>query len=117
MEDWRAQGSFNSENRHQVKISVCEPRVVDKIKKHVIYSVKGVDRDGTFEVYRRYSEFSQLRALLISRWPGCYIPPLPPKQVINNLEDKFVEERQKYLERFCNAIAELPYLYLSLIHI
>ena len=30
-----------------------------------------------------YSDFYDLRAFLLKRWPGCYIPPIPPKQASN----------------------------------
>lgn len=43
--------------------------------------MKGEDKDGTFEVQRRYSDFDKLRSILVLRWPGCFISPLPPKQV------------------------------------
>ena len=38
---------------------------------------------------RRFSEFVWLRTLLISRYPGMYIPPLPEKRVMN-LGDEFI---------------------------
>jgi len=47
-----------------------------------MFSVIGKDKNGEFEVARRYSEFDQLRKLMIKRWPGCYIPPLPSKKAI-----------------------------------
>lgn len=56
--------------------------------------MKGEDKDGTFEVQRRYSDFDKLRSILVLRWPGCFISPLPPKQVMGNLEDKFIDERR-----------------------
>ena len=38
--------------------------------------------EGDFETKRRYSDFDKVRALLVLKWPGCYIPPLPPKKTI-----------------------------------
>lgn len=48
----------------------------------MIYSIRGSDKDGAFFVTRRYSDFDKLRASLLQRWPGCYVPPLPPKQAL-----------------------------------
>ena len=45
-----------------------------------MYTIRGTDKDGSFEIYRRYSDFANLREVLLIRWPGCYIPPLPPKK-------------------------------------
>jgi len=94
-----------------VVIEVCNPQVKDDtFNKYVAYTVKGTDKNGSFEVVRRYSDFDKIRALLLSRWPGCYIPPLPPK-ALNSLEAKVVRERRKYLNRFCQKIAEIPHLH------
>lgn len=44
--------------------------------------IQGRDAKGHFENIRRFSDFDRLRELLVMRWPGCYIPSLPQKQVI-----------------------------------
>jgi hypothetical protein len=49
---------------------------------HVFYNVKGIDADGTWEGQRRYNEFFCLHESLVHRWPGIYIPKIPPKQAI-----------------------------------
>ena len=48
----------------------------DKI---VTYVIKGEDKLGTFEATRRFNDFFNLRNSLVSRWPGCYVPPIPSK--------------------------------------
>ena len=70
------------------------------ISKYIIYTVKGVDREGPFDVFRRYSEFVVLREVLVQRWPGCFIPPIPPKKKLGNFESKFIENRRRDLEEF-----------------
>lgn len=50
------------------------------MSKFVVYAVKGLDQEGSFSVLRRYSDFDKIRNSLLIRWPGCYVPPLPPKQ-------------------------------------
>ena len=41
---------------------------------------------------------------MLKRWPGCYIPPLPPKQVVGNMDNNFVQERQRMLNYFLKGI-------------
>jgi nicotinic acid mononucleotide adenylyltransferase len=64
------------------EIKVVEHKKSDGIKKHVTYKVMGKDSQGDIEVWRRYKEFLKLRHFLNERWPGFYIPPLPPKKAI-----------------------------------
>ena len=47
--------------------------------KHTSYHIVGRDSLGEIDVYRRYSEFSAFRDVLYRRYPGIYIPPIPPK--------------------------------------
>ena len=49
---------------------------------HIAYEVKGEDKTGKFEGLRRYNEFYALREKLTARWPGIYIPMIPPKKAI-----------------------------------
>ena len=51
---------------------------------HVTYTVKGRDDEGDFEGSRRYKDFNALRSHLVSRWPGVFIPSMPPKQSFGN---------------------------------
>lgn len=52
------------------------------LSKYTVYLVKGTDELGGFEVQRRYNEFFTLREVLLSRWPGIYIPPIPEKSLV-----------------------------------
>jgi len=98
-------------NTQGITIDVTNPQIrEDTFNKYVVYTIKGSDKNGPFEVIRRYSDFDKIRSLLLIKWPGCYIPPLPPK-ALNSLEAKVVRERKKYLNRFCQKIAELSYLH------
>lgn len=47
-----------------------------------MYEVAGYTKDGPFNVMKRYSDFDQLRTCLVKRWPGFYIPALPPKKAV-----------------------------------
>mmetsp|Transcript_33621 Transcript_33621/g.32659 ORF Transcript_33621/g.32659 Transcript_33621/m.32659 type:complete len:131 (+) Transcript_33621:228-620(+) len=59
---------------------------------------------------RRYNDFFALHQALCQRWPGMYIPNIPPKQAIGNKDMKFILDRRYYLERFLRKIAKYDYL-------
>ena len=69
-----------------------------------------MDRLGTFEIYRRYSDFAALRDLFVDRFPGMYVPPLPPKQTLGTNRIEFIEERCFLLNMFIRQTARCPYL-------
>lgn len=54
-----------------------------KIGGHVKYTVTGVDDEGEFTEVRRFREFHALGVVMRNRWPGCYIPQIPEKKIIN----------------------------------
>ena len=60
------------------------------INKYVTYQIEGDDKNGPFEIRRRYSEFGDLYNLLLTNWPGCFIPPIPSKKNTGNLNPKFI---------------------------
>ena len=93
---------------------MCDPIVKEELlSKYILFTVKGSDKEGPYEVLRRYSHFAMLREALVKRWPGCYVPPVPPKQSMGNMNLKFVEHRRLHLEEFCVAIAKIEHLYYS----
>jgi hypothetical protein len=47
---------------------------------------------------------------LNERWPGCYVPAIPEKQMLGDKEDGFVEERRQLLERFIRECAKYEFL-------
>lgn len=50
--------------------------------KYIVYTIKGSDKDGVFETYRRYSDFNVLKKFLVKRWPGCFVPAIPEKKAV-----------------------------------
>ena len=84
-----------------------------KIGGHVKYSVTGVDDEGEFTDVRRFREFHALGQVLRTRWPGCYVPSIPEKKMINQNNEQFVEERRVLLERFMKEIAKYDYIVFS----
>lgn len=63
-------------------VYVVDPVVKDSTKNYVVYTVKGSDSHGPFEVLRRFSEFYALKETLNARWPGCFVPPVPEKKAV-----------------------------------
>jgi len=106
---------FNTLPRPQdgTVIRMRKPELIHgNLTSYVIYTIKGHDKNDVFEVKRRYSDFVKIRSIMVTRWPGCYIPPIPPKKM-NNLEKQFVYERKRQLELFLQRMAEIPYLHYS----
>jgi hypothetical protein len=54
--------------------------------KYILYTIRGEDKDGVFDTLRRYSDFHTLREKMLARWPSCYIPPIPPKKAVGNMD-------------------------------
>ncbi len=66
-----------------VSISVTSPvTITHNLRKHTVYTVKGWDEDGEFEVLRRYRHFLSLRDYMRDKWPGVLVPGLPPKRLL-----------------------------------
>jgi sorting nexin-1/2 len=72
--------------------------------------VKGEDSLDSFEGMRRYNEFFALRTVLCSRWPGLFVPAIPPKKAVGNKDVKFIIERRYYLERFLKQMSQFSIL-------
>lgn len=102
-------------NSSGISIKVADPILKNdkySLTFHV-YALRGSDKDGAYETFRRYSEFLTVRTILVNRWPGCYIPPIPPKKTVGNKESTFIEDRRRFLDKFCKQVADIPYLYYS----
>jgi len=77
----------------------------------VYYLLKGnlVDQ----EIYRRFSDFEQLREKLVEIYPCIYIPGLPPKRIIGNQDTKISDMKLKLLNHFLKKLTENKELLLS----
>jgi len=98
-------------NQNEISVQVLNPTL--KGGKFVVYTIKGGDKEGAFETYRTQDQFIEIRNLLVNRWPGCYIPALPPKRLLMNTKSDFLEQRRKQFEMFCQNMSELHFLYYS----
>jgi hypothetical protein len=93
--------------------SVMNPQMPRNSDFH-IYKVTGILRNEQFEIFRRYSDFLTLREALCERYPGLYIPPIPPKKIVGSKNSSFVEERCFLLNMFIKQLSRCPYLVESL---
>ena len=87
------------------------PIIGEGIKKHVQYSLMGTDIQEALK--RRYSDFYALHEKLLERWPGIFVPNIPPKVVVGNLDADIIAFRIRLLNRFCLDLSNIKYLYES----
>ena len=87
------------------------PVIGEGTKKHVQYSLMGTDIQEALK--RRYSDFNALHEKLLERWPGIFVPNIPPKVVIGILDADIIAYRIRLLNRFCLDLSNIKYLYES----
>lgn len=89
------------------------------LSKHVVYSVRSRiwtdtgDCSRMYDVQRRFSEFVTLREVIVKRYQGLLIPPIPPKALTgytSKTESRIVRSRTRTLRRFVSRLAALPWL-------
>ena len=67
-------------NDGMIELEVGAPFLVKQtLSNHHAYPIIGKDSNGEIECHRRYSHFEKFRSCLLVRYPGLYIPPIPPK--------------------------------------
>jgi len=89
---------------------IDNPKKVDKaIGSYICYTMDGTD--VTEQLTRRYSDFYALYEKLLQRWPGIYIPRLPPKKMTGNMDPNLIKTRMRLLNRFCLNLSNIDYLY------
>lgn len=77
---------------------------------YVTYEVIGYDMKSEFQVRKRYSDFYVLRNTLRERWPGYYIPAIPPKKAIGNMDVSFIKARLAHLDNFMKQLGQFSFL-------
>ena len=86
-------------------------KVEKKVGVYISYTLNGTDI--TEQMSRRYSDFHALYEKLLIRWPGIYIPRIPPKKMTKNTSRKMIKRRMRLLNRFCLNLSNIDYLYSS----
>jgi hypothetical protein len=90
---------------------VTKPIKKDGLIAYIVYTV--VTSKLNEPIYKRFSDFYALREKLVERWPGVYIPNIPHKKIVNNLDNDIIQLRVKILDRFCKRLARCDELYKS----
>ena len=89
---------------------IDNPKKVEKtMGTYVCYTMDGTD--VTEQLTRRYSDFFALYEKLLQRWPGIYIPRIPPKKITGNTTPAVIKTRMRLLNRFCLNLSNIDYLY------
>ena len=89
---------------------IDNPKKKEKtVGSYISYTMDGTDI--TEPLTRRYSDFFSLYEKLLQRWPGIYIPRIPPKKITGNLDPNLIKTRMRLLNRFCLNISNIEYLY------
>lgn len=83
------------------------------VNSHYVYQVVGSDKDGRFDVRRRYSDFYELRAKLVENWPGIFIPPLPEKKLAGGSNAEFLTDRSFWLDHFMKRCGKIAHIFYS----
>ena len=81
------------------------------MKDYISYTFSGKDIDTPLN--RRFSDFLALRQKLVERWPGIFIPVIPPKKAINNNDERTINKRLRMLNRFLFKISNMSFLNYS----
>ena len=94
-------------------VYIDNPKKMDKkpVGQYIGYTMDGSDL--TEPVPRRYSDFFSLYEKLLQRWPGIYIPRVPPKKIIGNMNPDMIKTRMRLLNRFLLNLSNIEYLYKS----
>ena len=89
---------------------IDNPKKMEKtVGSYIGYTLDGTDL--TEQLVRRYSDFYALYEKLIQRWPGIYIPRIPPKKITGNQDPSMIKTRMRLLNRFCLNLSNIEYLY------
>ena len=127
-EDIEKMEKFNAEDSKSFKERVFTCKKLEKTElsdKKIIITVKNPkEKDGgvfgknyvlyevhtdpfNWTVYRRFSDFDNLRKLIAKHFPSFYVPPLPNKKIGNRrFEKDFIMKRMKFLNLFINNLVQ-----------
>ena len=127
-EDIEKMEKFNAEDSKNFKEKVVACKKLEKSElsdKKIIITVKNPkEKDGgvfgknyvlyevhtdpfNWVVYRRFSDFDNLRKLIAKHFPSFYVPPLPGKKIGNRrFEKDFIIKRMKFLNLFINNLVQ-----------
>ncbi len=79
--------------------------VQEKTIPYIIYTIKGEAVLG--EIERRFSDFCLLRSKILELYPCIFIPSLPPKKTIGNLDSAYIDIRIKIMNHFLSSLISM----------
>jgi len=85
-----------------LSVRVVDSRIVGK--KHASYKVSVSHQGETWFVWRRFSQFDNLRYELRRVFGSGTLPQLPPKTWFSSLDENFVYARSMQLDEFCQQL-------------
>ncbi|KAJ6230300.1 sorting nexin [Anaeramoeba flamelloides] len=75
--------------------------------KHIEYIVIVTEQSQKWGVWIRYSDFRNLHKILKQKFPSELKQiRLPPKKLIGNFDEDFIEQRRSGLEEYINALLQ-----------
>ena len=80
------------------------------MRKTVVYTITSHSNNLSQIAHRRYRDFVALHDALVLRFPGAFVPPLPPTRTLGKTGKAFVERRRVGLEAFLQALSRNPFL-------
>ena len=93
-------------NAKKIKVEIKNPKNMTASILSSSYTLYEINtKELNWIVYRRYSDFEWLRAILRKLYPRHLIPPLPGKKMGNRRFDlDFIEKRMKFLQKFMDDV-------------
>ncbi|CAD8141196.1 unnamed protein product [Paramecium octaurelia] len=104
---------YNIIEQNKIVVNVVDPKINQNQDEFVMYNIEGQDNQGNFQIQHRFSEFYQLRSLLVQKWQYCYIPSLPQKVVQGNLSLQLIYQRLVMLNHFMKQLSHFQFLWYS----
>ena len=102
---------YSPQNDGYMEVAVSDPILVkQQFKDFHAYPIVGRDSLGDFECQRRFNHFYEFRLALVLRYPGLYIPPLPPKKLSGKGEEITLIERTHFINLFLKECVEHKYI-------
>ena len=93
-------------NSKKINIEIKNPKTMTTSilsSSYTLYEIRTKELDWV--VYRRYSDFVWLRAMLRKFYPRHLVPPLPGKKMGSRRFDiDFIEKRMKFLKKFLDDV-------------
>lgn len=101
---------YMPQNEGHMELLVGEPALIKgTLGDYHEYPINGRDSLGAIECSRRFSHFVDFHKCLCERFPGLFIPPIPPKASDKKKGDT-LEERRYFLNLFLKECVSLPYI-------